>query len=60
MNGRAMLPGYYVVVGPGERLTIVADPLGLPGALRFRTRQHAEDWLAKHVNDERDFGRERV
>jgi hypothetical protein len=55
-----MLPGYYVVVGPGERLTIVADPLGLPGALRFRTRQHAEDWLAKHVNDERDFGRERV
>jgi hypothetical protein len=57
-----MLPGFFVVVGPDERLTIVADTLGIPGALRFRTRGHAEAWLEKHYADashgrvRRDFG----
>lgn len=28
-----------------------ADTLGIPGALRFRTRGHAEQWLEKHEAD---------
>jgi hypothetical protein len=59
VTARGLLPSFFVVVGTDERLTIVPDALGLPGALRFRTRDHAEQWLAKHNADERDFGRER-
>jgi len=59
---RPLLPAFFIVVGKDERLTIVADALGMPGALRFRSRQHAEDWLTKHEADsqhgrtKRDFG----
>jgi len=61
---RSMLPGFFIVVGPDERLVILADTLGIPGALRFRTRAHAEAWLEKHEADvahgrvRRDFGGE--
>lgn len=48
---RAMLPGHFIVVAPNERLAILADTLGIPGALRFRTRSHAEAWLEKHNAD---------
>jgi hypothetical protein len=54
-----MLPGFFIVVGSDERLTIVSDTLGMPGAMRFRTRDHAEMWLQKYAPNERDFGRER-
>lgn len=55
-----MLPSFFIVVGPAEKLVIVPDALGLPGALRFRTRDHAENWLAKHeeCSVRRDFGPE--
>ncbi len=61
---RPLLPAFFVVVGPDERLCILADALGMPGALRFRTRAHAESWLEKHNADcargrvRRDFGGE--
>lgn len=55
----SLLPGFFIVVGKDERLTIVEDPLGLPGAMRFRTRRHAEMWLEKWAPNDRDFGRER-
>lgn len=58
MTPRSLLPAFFVVVGVDERLTIVSDPLGMPGALRFRTRQHAEDWLQKHDDTGRSFGPE--
>ncbi len=41
---RPILPGFFIVV-------ILADTLGIPGALRFRTRGHAEQWLEKHEAD---------
>ena len=56
---RSLLPGWFIVVGPSEALVIVADTLGMPGALRFRTRRHAEDVLTKLNADgrvSRDFG----
>ena len=59
---RPLLPGFWVVVGPNETLVILADTLGMPGALRFRTLDHARGWLAKHEADsqygrvKRDFG----
>lgn len=61
---RPLLPSFFIVVGPAETLVIVADALGIPGALRFRTRAHAESWLEKHNADcargrvRRDFGGE--
>lgn len=55
----SLRPGFFVVVGEDQRLTIVEDSLGLPGAMRFRTRRHAEDWLQKYAPTDRDFGRER-
>lgn len=48
---RALLPGFFIVVGPDEKLTILADTLGIPGALRFRTLSHARTWLEKHEAD---------
>ncbi len=63
---RALLPGHFVVVGANERLVILADTLGIPGALRFRTREHAEAWLEKHEADTvsadvaRRFGAEEI
>lgn len=48
---RTMLPGFFIVVGPAEKLVILADTLGIPGALRFRTRAHADQWLEKHEAD---------
>lgn len=56
---RPLLPGFFIVVGTDERLHIVPDALGLPGAMRFRTRDHAELWLQKYSPNERDFGSER-
>lgn len=49
---RALLPGFFIVVGADEKLTILADTLGIPGAKRYRTRQHAQDWLDKHEPSE--------
>jgi len=49
---RSLLPAFFIVVGPDERLVIVADALGIPGAKRYRTRQHAQDWLDKHEPSE--------
>ncbi len=63
---RALLPGFFIVVGPDEKLTILADTLGIPGALRFRSFSHAQAWLEKHEADtshgrvKRDFGPEVV
>lgn len=60
MRAAALLPGFFIVVGPHERLVIVADTLGMPGAMRFRTRLHAEAVLEKILADGglvvRDFG----
>lgn len=59
---RPLLPGFFIVVGPAERLVILADTLGIPGALRFRSISHATSWLEKHEADmsygrvRRDFG----
>ena len=61
---RPLLPGFWVVVGPNETLVILADTLGIPGALRFRSLSHAQLWLEKHEADcshgrvRRDFGGE--
>lgn len=61
---RPLLPGWFVVVGPNETLVILADTLGIPGALRFRSLSHAQLWLEKHDADcahgrvRRDFGGE--
>ena len=59
---RPLLPGFWVAVGPNETLVILADTLGIPGALRFRSLSHAQLWLEKHNADcqhgrvRRDFG----
>ena len=48
---RSLLPAFFIVVGPGETLVIVADTLGMPGAARFRTLVHAESVPEKLLAD---------
>lgn len=54
-------PGWYVVLGKQDRLVVVEDVMGLPGAMRFRTVAHAIS-ICERLNADlfgvRDFGPE--
>lgn len=53
---KGFLPGFFLVVDDNDQLVIVPDTIGMQGAKRFRTREHAE--VIRHaLTGERDLRR---